>query len=120
MRWILVIAVLMGASSVIFGAAFQHIGVAEGQQTLQTALRYHQIHSVVLLALGLYSIRERSNKPVMISAALLVAGTAIFSLSLYAMVLLNFPVLGMLTPIGGSLLIAGWISLLFIKPVRYL
>lgn len=117
MRWILIVAALMGASSVILGAAFQHLGGGEGQETLQTALRYQQIHSVVLLALGLYGIHEKQNKPLIISVVLFTAGIVIFSVSLYAMVFLNLPVLGMLTPLGGILLIAGWISILFLKPV---
>lgn len=117
MRWIIIAAALLGASSVILGAVFQHSG-HEDSETLLTALRYHQLHSIVILALGLYGLRGPYNKPLMISALLFIVGTLVFSTSLYALVLLNIPALGAITPIGGLLLISGWLSLTFIKPSR--
>ena len=70
MRWILIAAALFGASSVILGAALKHAVVTSEFDTLQTALRYHQIHSVVLLALGLYALNQTPQRSVIVSASL--------------------------------------------------
>jgi uncharacterized membrane protein YgdD (TMEM256/DUF423 family) len=40
-------------------------------------------------------------------------GILTFSGSLYSLVLLNLPSLGIITPIGGSAFIIGWIMLFF-------
>lgn len=114
MRWILIAAALLGASSVILGAALKHAVVSSEFDTLQTALRYHQIHSLVLLSLGLYALNQTPQRILIISACLFIAGISIFSGSLYLMVLYNIPQLGNLTPVGGIALILGWLSLTFV------
>lgn len=63
-------------------------------------------HATGLLALGAW--RLPNTGPV---AVLLVLGTLVFSGSLYVMALSGWRVLGMITPIGGTLLIAGWLLL---------
>jgi uncharacterized membrane protein YgdD (TMEM256/DUF423 family) len=45
------------------------------------------------------------------------AGILVFSGTLYTMALTGQRWLGAITPIGGSLLLAGWLSLWFIRPV---
>ena len=47
-----------------------------------------------------------------LSGWLLLAGVVLFSGSLYALVLSRIKVLGAITPIGGLLMIAAWLSLL--------
>ncbi len=118
MKWILIAAALFGASSVILGAALKHAVVTSEFDTLQTALRYHQIHSVVLLALGLYTLNQTPQRSVIISACLFIVGIIIFSGSLYLMVLYDIPQFGKLTPVGGISLIFGWLSLALIKPKK--
>jgi uncharacterized membrane protein YgdD (TMEM256/DUF423 family) len=69
----------------------------------QTAVQYQMGHAIALIALaGLRGVRCG------LPAGLIVAGTLLFSGSLYAMALTGARMLGMLTPIGGLLLIAGW------------
>ena len=46
------------------------------------------------------------------AAALLAAGTVVFSGSLYALVLTNVKALGAVTPVGGLLMVGGWLALL--------
>lgn len=72
----------------------------------QTAVQYQLWHAIALVALAALS-GLRSTLP----AALLVAGTVVFSGSLYLMALGAPRWLGAVTPIGGSLLIAGWVLL---------
>lgn len=110
MRWPLILAAVLGAGSVIAGAALRHMyGNIDGG-AINTALHYHQINSIVLLALGLYLLERESAWQTILPPALIGVGTFIFSGSLYAMVLLGIPALGMLTPVGGLCLITGWLS----------
>lgn len=118
MRWILVTAAILGALSIMIGAAREHItGISEATdayEILQTGLRYHQLHSAVLLALGLYGLSQGSGKKLTVSAGFFIAGILLFSGGLYAAILLNIPAITLLTPIGGLCFIAGWLSLAFI------
>ena len=69
----------------------------------QTGVDYQMWHALALVALAaLRGIR------VGLAAALIGAGTIVFSGSLYAMALTDARWLGMVTPLGGLLLIAGW------------
>lgn len=68
-----------------------------------TAVQYQMWHAVGLLALAAARL-PRAGWP----AALLVLGTLVFSGSLYAMALTGWRTLGMVTPIGGTLMILGW------------
>lgn len=66
----------------------------------ETGVRYHLYAALAMLALGLRPEQYRS--PV-----LLIAGTVVFSGSLYLMAVTGMRWLGAITPIGGALLIAG-------------
>ncbi len=112
MRWILVSAGIIGASSIIAGAALRHM--VGDTEILQTALRYHQLHSVVLLPLGLYALDKEFSLRICVSAILFIFGIIIFSGSLYLSAILPWPFLTMLTPVGGMAFILGWLSLGFI------
>ena len=112
MRWILIIAALSGALSVMMGAATRHLG--GDAEILQTALRYHQLHSVALLALGLFAINKPFSMAIVLPAVLFTVGIVIFSGSLYALSLLDLPALGYATPVGGMSFILGWLSLIWL------
>lgn len=98
---------MIGALGVACGAFGAH--ALKGQvtsdrlATWETAAHYHLIHAVVLLVL-LPSPRSWPFR-------LITAGTVVFAGSLYALVLLDLPWLGRVTPLGGTLLLAGWISI---------
>ena len=64
---------------------------------------------VALLALSLYS--AASGRSVGLPAALFALGILLFSGSIYGLVLTQLRWLGPVTPLGGLLLIAGWLSL---------
>jgi uncharacterized membrane protein YgdD (TMEM256/DUF423 family) len=67
-----------------------------------TAVDYQMWNALGLLVLGL--VPARAGLP----ASLIGLGVLIFSGSLYAMALTDLRALGMVTPIGGLLMIAGW------------
>jgi uncharacterized membrane protein YgdD (TMEM256/DUF423 family) len=97
-----------GAVAIGLGAFGAHaLGNLEPKllKTWETAAHYHLVHSVALLVAA-YTGRSHA-------ATLLAAGTGIFSGSLYALVLTGQRKLGAITPVGGLLMIAGWLSLMY-------
>jgi uncharacterized membrane protein YgdD (TMEM256/DUF423 family) len=78
-------------------------------EAYRTAVLYHLLHSVVLLALGLY--QQSTGRAVTGAARLVLAGMALFSGSLYVMCLSDVRAVAMITPIGGLLMIAAWIEI---------
>jgi uncharacterized membrane protein YgdD (TMEM256/DUF423 family) len=106
--WAAALAVVLGA----FGAhALQDLLLATGRQdTFETAARYQMYHGLALVVLGLAGERLHAN--VRTGVALLFGvGIVLFSGSLYALCLLQLPVLGAITPLGGACFIAGWVWL---------
>ncbi|HEX8480784.1 MAG TPA: DUF423 domain-containing protein [Allosphingosinicella sp.] len=100
----------MAAAAVALGAFGAH-GAREmlGPEALgwwQTGVQYQMWHALALLALGL-AVGERSKGP----AALLGGGALLFSLTLYAMAMGAPRWLGAVTPLGGALMIGGWLWL---------
>jgi uncharacterized membrane protein YgdD (TMEM256/DUF423 family) len=75
-----------------------------------TAARYQMYHALALLAVGLVGVWQGS-KAISFAGAAMTLGTVIFSGCLYALVLSGQKWLGGIVPIGGALMIAGWIAL---------
>ncbi len=113
MNWIAA-AALLGASAVAAGAFGAHglkVRVApELLATWKTGAEYHLAHSFAVLALALYA--QAMGRSVALPASLFCAGILLFSGSLYVLVLTGAKWLGAVTPVGGMLLIAAWLSLL--------
>ncbi|MBK8475024.1 MAG: DUF423 domain-containing protein [Opitutaceae bacterium] len=81
--------------------------------TWNTAVHYHLLHSVVLLALALYLSRDTppaTARRLGHATALFAAGIALFSGSLYLLALGGPRWLGPITPVGGLCLLAGWLT----------
>jgi uncharacterized membrane protein YgdD (TMEM256/DUF423 family) len=76
-------------------------------ETWQTASRYLMFHGIGLLVLGQLAINldVSFKRPVI----LLFSGASVFCATLYLLVLLNMSWLGAIAPIGGLLMIIGWI-----------
>jgi uncharacterized membrane protein YgdD (TMEM256/DUF423 family) len=76
-------------------------------EVLQTAVHYQFFHALGLLGIGL--LVQRAPSPKLTAAGWLVfAGVILFSGSLYALLAGAPHLTGLLTPIGGVALIAGW------------
>ena len=110
----MILAASYGALAVLAGAFGAHglRGRVTPEQLASwgTAAEYHLLHSVVLLALALFG--AQSGRPVGLPVSLLAAGITLFSGSIYLLVLTEQRWLGPVTPVGGLLLIAGWLSLI--------
>lgn len=74
----------------------------------ETGARYHLVHAVVLLAVGLVPFYNGWSQA---SGLFFTLGILIFSGSLYVLALSGVKAWGAVTPIGGLMLLAGWASL---------
>lgn len=117
-------ASIAGSSAIIIGAFGAHglqsylpetgivaETVVQRLQQFDTGARYHLAHAIVLLVLAAAPLKR--NKVFLTTFALFIAGIVFFSGSLYLLVLLNQPVLGAITPIGGVCWIVAWSMLAF-------
>ncbi len=98
-----ILAALSGAIAVAAGAFGAHGASGVAQEWLRTGGQYQLLHAVAALV----AIRFDARGP----AWLFVAGGAIFAGTLYLMALGAPRWFGAITPIGGALLIGGWLWL---------
>jgi len=105
------LAALLGFLGVALGAFGAH-GLEETLKTngtveiWKTASHYHLIHAVVLLFLSLHSSADAPARYAWWSFML---GVMIFSGSLYVLSVTGMKWLGAITPIGGLMLLIGWL-----------
>lgn len=107
---------IFGCLSVMIGAFGAHAlkPLLEGSgrlDTFETAVKYQFYHTLALLAVGLM-MYHIGRKTLHYAALLFVLGILFFSGSLYVLCITGLTVLGAVTPLGGVLFIAGWISLI--------
>lgn len=106
------VGALFGALAVLFGAFGAH--TLQGRlddrslQTFEVAVRHQAYHALALVLCGILAAQGRD---VRWAARAFVGGIAIFSGSLYVLVLAGAKWLGAVTPVGGVLLVAGWLLL---------
>lgn len=105
----------MGAGSALLGVAlgaFAAHGLRNRLapdllQVFEVAVRYQMYHALALIAVAWASVRWPG--PATTAAGwLFVAGTLVFSGSLYVLSLSGARWLGAVTPIGGACLLLGW------------
>jgi len=77
-----------------------------------TAVFYHVIHALGLFVIAWIATVNLDRK-VQMAGILLLAGMILFSGSLYCLAVTNLSWLGMITPLGGILLMSGWLLLAF-------
>ena len=111
--WIF-IAALLGGLAVACGAFGAH-GLKDrlapdDLANWETAARYQMYHALALLAVGLLAARSPS-RFLNLGGISMTLGTLIFSGCLYAIALTGERWLGRVVPIGGVLLIVGWVFL---------
>jgi uncharacterized membrane protein YgdD (TMEM256/DUF423 family) len=116
--YVVLTGAVLGLLAVMAGAATGHGPVAgldaEAMRSLATAVGYHEFGAVMIVVTGLGATFAGS-APVAfrlrLSAWLFVAGTILFSFSLYARLLAGLDWLGPVTPLGGMCHMAGWVAL---------
>jgi uncharacterized membrane protein YgdD (TMEM256/DUF423 family) len=77
----------------------------------KTAAEYQMYHALGLIAVAVVAMSAGGGAGLNAAGWSFLLGTILFSGSLYALVLTGVTKLGMITPIGGLLFIAGWVLL---------
>jgi uncharacterized membrane protein YgdD (TMEM256/DUF423 family) len=125
-KTILATGAFFGFLAVVLGALGAHSlkSVLDGAalESFRTGVAYQMYHALFLLFLGSTThLDDRAKKPVYF---LILAGVICFSFSIYALTTgplagIDFSPIGWVTPVGGLLLISGWLLLLYrvFKPV---
>jgi uncharacterized membrane protein YgdD (TMEM256/DUF423 family) len=78
----------------------------------ETGIRYQMYHALALLAVAWAINRWPTSSLPAAAGWLFVAGTLLFSVSLYLLSLTGMRWLGAITPLGGASFVLGWICLL--------
>ena len=121
------VAAILGAVGIMLGAFGAH-GLkeripAESIAVFETGVKYQMYHALFLLFVGISSlVSDKAKKTIL---ALVVTGVLFFSGSIYflacnSLFSFDFKKIGIVTPIGGLLLIGAWLTLFlhFIKQKR--
>lgn len=112
---ILVTASVFGLLAIVLGAFAAHglkeLISAESLQTFETGVRYQMYHAIVLLFIGITTHFNKRTKQLLYY--LIVIGILFFSGSIYGLATnalsgFDFRNIGLITPIGGFLLIVSW------------
>jgi uncharacterized membrane protein YgdD (TMEM256/DUF423 family) len=83
---------------------------AEALATFETGARYHLYHALALLAVA-WAVTRWPGAWTSVAGWLFVAGTILFSGSLYLLAVTGVRALGAVTPFGGLAFILGWLAL---------
>ncbi len=103
------IAVVLGA----FGAhGLKGRLTTEMLNAFEVGVRYQMYHALALLAVA-WALSRWPRTEVTVAGWLFVAGTIIFSGSLYLLSLTGVRWIGAITPIGGVAFLIGWLSLVW-------
>ena len=114
----LIIGSIMGLSSVILGAAGSHwlseYIATDRVDTYEIAVRFHMFMSVAIF-LAVLVLKNIELDFSILNPALMffLFGDLIFSGSLYLLSLTDISLFGAFTPIGGMMIILGWIFFIY-------
>lgn len=123
-RPFLITASLLAALSIALGAFGAHalkksIGVTE-LNIFETGVRYQMYHAMALLAVAIL-YKDFKQQLLIWAGRAFIAGTLLFSGSLYSLSLSpDHKWIGVITPFGGLLFIAGWLLMIlaFCKRIK--
>jgi len=110
-RLFIIIGALSGGIGVAAGAFGAHALRARLEprmlEVFETGARYQMYHAIAMLAAA-WIVTRFPGSLANASGWLFLAGTLLFSGSLYAMAFTGIRALGAITPLGGVCFIAGW------------
>ena len=121
---LITMAAVNGLLAVMLGAFMSHsldeTITTELLGVFQTGVSYHMYHSLAALAAGILSHIFPKVRLLKFSAYSFLLGIVLFSGSLYLLALTELPMIGMITPIGGTFFIFGWIMLCIFGAKKHL
>ncbi|PYZ96144.1 hypothetical protein CR205_17420 [Alteribacter lacisalsi] len=117
MKLFLILGSLNGFLFVALGAFGAHALKDRLEQTgylktFETAVQYHMIHALALIAVAILTKHLASTGLVHGAGWAFLIGIILFSGSLYALSLTGIRVLGAITPLGGVAFLTGWVLLM--------
>ena len=116
MKGYIITASLFAALAILFGAFGSHALKerlsAQSLEVYDIATRYLMFHALGIFLIALLGF-QLPKESLEIPVIMMIVGTSIFSGSLYLIAMLDFKKLGMVTPIGGLLLIVSWLLLAY-------
>ena len=116
MNGYITIASLFAALAILFGAFGSHALKerlsAQSLEVYDIATRYLMFHALGIFLIALLGF-QLPKESLEIPVTMMIVGISIFSGSLYLIAMLDFKKLGMVTPIGGLLLIVSWLLLAY-------
>ena len=116
MKGYIIIASLFAALAILFGAFGSHALKerlsAQSLEVYDIATRYLMFHALGIFLIALLGF-QLPKESLEIPVIMMIVGTSIFSGSLYLIAMLDFKKLGMVTPVGGLLLIVSWLLLAY-------
>lgn len=107
----------LGATAVILGAFGAHgleSRIDESAiETFNTGVTYQFYHAFLLLLISIFALSEKTKRYVyfFVSIGVLFFSGSIYLLATNALTSFDFKVIALATPLGGTLLIIGWIVL---------
>ena len=112
-RAYLSLAAFFGFTGVALGAfaahGLKHYLTTDYLAVFHTGVQYQLLHALALLGVALLA-RQANSRLLTLSGVLFSLGIVLFSGSLYLMTLAGWK-LGLITPLGGVLFLAGWACL---------
>lgn len=112
LRYLAPLAALSGFVSVAAGAfgahALKTVLSPAPLAAWQTAVQYQMFHTLALLAVVALPVAATRQRLARVAGWLFVGGIALFSGSLYLLALTGVRWWGAVTPVGGTLFLAGW------------
>ncbi len=105
-RPLVAFAAANGAMAVLLGAFAAHGAGPQVKTLLTTGAHYQMVHALLGLICAVW---PTGNRLVRLAGWLAVVGGLVFSLALSAIALLSLSAMGTIAPIGGLLMIAGWL-----------
>lgn len=112
-KWIVIAAVLglIGVAAGAFGAHALKARISPDKlASFEVGVRYQMVHALALLAVA-WVMSIQPSRAAAAAGVCMTVGVALFSGSLYGLSLTEQRWLGPVTPIGGTLMIVGWLML---------
>jgi uncharacterized membrane protein YgdD (TMEM256/DUF423 family) len=122
----LVAAAVNGLMAIAMGAFAAHglrsVLDADALGWLDTGSRYQMWHALALLVVASLLVRPqlgRQRRVLLAVAWAFLAGTVLFAGSLYLLALTQVHAFAWITPVGGVVLMAGWLGLIVLGVLRW-
>ncbi len=109
-RVFMALGAVFAALSVALSASSAHVpALQQAGPLLATSLEQHRLHALGLVLVGL-ALGRRSNRWLVLSGALMLAGLLLFCLNIDTRILWGWEAARALVPVGGAAFILAWLA----------